>query len=144
MKRNKLSQQVLGAMWIMLLLAGCVAPIATQTIPLATTTQELVGTWKRVELGDAVFYRFEEDGTLGMAYSLNGLDDQPYAVSSIQFEGAKMLLTEVSVFGVPPCGERVGSYEVQLLESGNIQVVVIEDDCGARKGSVPGEFEPVR
>jgi hypothetical protein len=55
-----------------------------------------------------------------------------------------MVTTEVSGSGVASCGESIGSYEIQLLESDNIRIVAIKDQCTHRAGSVAGEYEPVR
>jgi hypothetical protein len=38
-------------------------------------------------------------------------------------------MKEVSVSGVPSCGESIGSDELWLLESGNIRIVLLEDEC---------------
>jgi hypothetical protein len=54
-----------------------------------------------------------------------------------------MVITEVSVSGVPTCRKKIGSYEIRLLESGNIQIVAIKDQCPPRAGDVAGEYEPV-
>jgi len=48
------------------------------------------------------------------------------------------------VSSIPSCGESTGSYEIRLLESGNIRVEVLEDECRHRVGSVAREYEPVR
>ncbi len=55
-----------------------------------------------------------------------------------------MVMTEVSVSGVPSCGKKSGSYEIRLLESGNIRIVAIKDQCAPRAGDLEGEYEPVR
>jgi len=55
-----------------------------------------------------------------------------------------MVMKEVSVSGVPSCGEKIGSYEIRLLESGNILIVILEDQCHHRTGSVAYWYEPVR
>jgi hypothetical protein len=155
MNRQKLSQQVMGAMLTTLLLVGCGAPAATptpvpptaaptQAFTLATSAVEIVGTWQRVKVGDARYRRFDEDGTFRTAYALDKLDSQPYAINPYQFDGTRMVATEISVSGVPSCGEKIGTYEIRLLESGNIRIVVLEDECSHRAGSVAGDYEPVR
>ena len=72
-----------------------------------------------------------------------------YAVLCGHFSSVKLFLPKYVVchvarslagYGVASCGSIVGSYEIQLLESDNIQLVVIEDDCG-RAGDIPGEYE---
>ena len=52
-----------------------------------------------------------------------------------------MAIKEIAASGVAPCSS-VGSYEIQLLEDGNIQISAIDDECG-RVGDIPGEYEPV-
>ena len=151
MSRQKLSQQVLVTLLITLLLAGCggsaVTPtpgppnaIPTQAITLATSTEEILGTW---EFG-RTYIRFDRDGTFRQASSLSKLDSRPFAVSSYQFEGTTMMITEISVAGVPTCGEKTGSYEIQLLESGDIRIDAIQDECAPRAGDIAGEYEPLR
>jgi len=112
----------------------------TQAFPLATSAEEIVGTW----LVGRYYIRFDKDGTFRQADALDKLDSQSYAISSYQFEGTKMVITEVSVSGVPTCGKKIGIYEIQLLESGNIRVVAIKDQCAPRAGDIAGEYKPVR
>jgi hypothetical protein len=88
--------------------------------------------------------QFERDETFRQAHALDKLDSQPYAINSYHFEGTKMVMTEVSVSGVPSCGKKSGSYEIRLLESGNIRIVAIKDQCPPRAGDLDGEYELVR
>jgi hypothetical protein len=113
----------------------------TQAFTLATSAEEILGTWGA---GNYFYIRFDRDGTFRQAHALDKLDSQPYAISSYQFEGTKMVITEVSVSGAPTCGRKIGSYEIQLLESGNIRIVAIKDQCVPRAGDIAGEYEPVR
>lgn len=110
----------------------------TQAFTLATSAEEIVGTW----FAGSYHIRFDKDGTFRQALALDKLDSEPYAISSYKFEGTKMVITEVSVSGVPTCGKKIGSYEIRLLESGNIQIVAIKDQCPPRAGDVAGEYEP--
>jgi hypothetical protein len=112
----------------------------TQAFKLATTAEEVIGTW----FAGNYYIRFNKDGTFRQAHALDKLESQPYAISSYQFEGTKMVITEVSVSGVPTCGKKIGSYEVQLLESGNIRIVAIKDQCAPRAGELAGEYKPAR
>ena len=113
----------------------------TQAYTLVTSADEIPGTWARA----GVFYiRFDSDGTFRQAHALDQLESQPYAILSYQFEGTEMVTVEVSVSGVPSCGKKIGRYEIQLLESGNIQIVAIEDQCPPRAGDTAGVYEPVR
>jgi len=112
----------------------------TQAFTQATSAEEIVGTW----FAGNYFIRFDNDGTFRQAHALDNLESQPYAISSYQFEGTKMVITEISVSGVPSCGKKIGSYEIRLLESGNIRIVAIKDQCPPRAGDVAGEYEPVQ
>lgn len=85
----------------------------TQEFTLVTSVEEIVGTWHAER--KAVYLRFYEDGTLHQSHSLDSLDNEPYAISEVQFEGTQMSLKETAVSGVPPCGHAPGMYEVRLL-----------------------------
>jgi hypothetical protein len=104
----------------------------------------MVGTWQAGTVGGRGYIRFDEDGTFRQAYTLDKLDSQPYAIDSYQFDGTRMVATEISVSGVPSCGEKIGTYEIRLLESGNIWVEVIKDRCTKRAIDLPGEYVLVR
>jgi len=116
-------------------------PTATPTseIKLATSSKDILGAWRR----GSYFIRFDEDGTYRQAHSQEALET-PYAICSYQFEETTMKSVEVSVSGVPSCGLKIGSYEIQLLETGNIRIVTIYDQCAPRAGDTAGEYEPVR
>ncbi|MGD0920043.1 MAG: hypothetical protein ABSB22_26700 [Thermodesulfobacteriota bacterium] len=109
---------------------------------LATSAEEIFGTWVA---GSSHYLRFDQDGTFRGANTLDQLNSLPYSINSYQFNGTKMVITEV--WGAIPantCGEKIASYEIQLLESGNIRIVVIEDQCQRRAANIPGEYKPVR
>ncbi len=127
-----------------------IQPTATDTIgpptytpspafTLATSAQEIIGTWRERSL----YIRFDEDGTFRQAHALDTLDSRPYAISSYHFEGTTLVTTALSVSGVPSCGDVVGSYEIRLLENGNILITTIQDACSPRAGDTAGEKEPV-
>jgi hypothetical protein len=112
---------------------------------LATSAEEIFGTWWHA--GTYHYIRFDKDGTYREATALDKLDSQPYAIGSYQFKGTKMVIiviTEGSFAGIPSCGKEIGSYEIQLLESGNILIVAINDQCWPRASMIPGEYKPVR
>jgi hypothetical protein len=139
---------MMGMAVALLLLMGCGAPAATKppavaptrAFTLATSAEEILGTW----VAGRYYIRFDKDGTFRQAHALDELDSQPYTINSYQLEGTKMVTTEVSVVGVPTCGKKIGSYEIRLLENGNIRIVAIKDGCAPRAGDMAGEYEPVR
>ena len=111
----------------------------TQAIPLVKSADEVIGTWY---VGN-FFIRFDSDGTFRQANSQEALDSQPYAISSYEFDGTQMVITEISVSGVPSCGKKVGNYEIKLLENGSIRIVAIKDQCPPRAGDIGGEYAPL-
>jgi hypothetical protein len=122
-------------------IAASPTSISTEAFTPATSIQDIVGTWQAE--GFRVYLRFEEDGTLRYARALESLDAEPYAIAQIRFGGTQMFMKEVAVSGVPSCGEAEVVYEVQLLSSGNIQIVEIDDPCRPRAGDTALEFSPV-
>jgi ketosteroid isomerase-like protein/predicted small lipoprotein YifL len=122
-----------------------VAPPAapTATFNLADSADDIVGTWRNPGLNSA--FRFNADGTYRYATRLGNLDDEPNVKGTFRFEGTKLLLAEAEVVGVGGCEDVPGipSYEVRLLESGNIQLAAVEDECTRRSGALSLEYEPV-
>jgi len=55
-----------------------------------------------------------------------------------------MVTVEVSVFGVPSCQGRAGTYELRLLEGGTLYIVTIKDGCEPRAKETEGQYEPVK
>lgn len=43
-----------------------------------------------------------------------------------------MLAASISVSGVPPCTGIAGTYQMQLLQNGNLLVRLITDSCSGR------------
>ncbi len=102
-----------------------------------TSAEQVLGGWRS---GD-YYLRFDADGTFRQAHTPEGLASNPYAISSYRFEGNTMLTNGISVRGVPPCGEVTGTYELQLLEGGNLLIRVVRDACRGRAGDTAGEYE---
>jgi hypothetical protein len=111
----------------------------TEAFTLASSTDEIVGTWSNPQI---VTHRFNKDGTVQHSYSPDTID-KPFAIDEFWFEGTKLYLKTTFVSGVPKCAP-TGIYEVRLLESGNIQIKVIEDKCSPRIGDTEGIFKAVR
>ena len=113
----------------------------TEVFTLAGSADEVLGTWSNPSIST---HRFNKNGTLNYSHSPDTIDT-PFAVNEFWFEGKKLFIKEISVSGVTPCGKvAVGSYEVRLLASGNMQLRAIEDKCKLRKESTQGIYEPVR
>jgi hypothetical protein len=147
MNYQKLLQQMIGVTLAMLLLVGCDTPPTTlvseaPAATLATSAEEIVGTWHKT-IG-AGYIRFYEDGAFHQARALDNLDSKPFAICEFRFEGTRMFTKEISVSGVPSCGDAIGIYEVRLLEDDKIQIASIEDKCSPRRSDTATVYEPVR
>lgn len=124
-------------------------PVASPAEPaVAKSAAEIVGTWVthgKLTTGENVYLRFDKDGTVRGGMVMDKLNSEPHITDSYEFKGAEMLVTEVSVAsGVPSCGNIVGHYEIQLLESGSILIGRINEHCLLRAVFLEGEYKPVR
>ena len=118
-------------------------PTPAPTPVLAAKADDIVGTW--VGIGaDALYERFNADGTLQVAKSLKNLADKPDARMTFRFEGTRLILTEVEAIGLPSCDAKTAVYEVQLLPDGNMKFVAIDDKCSPRKRSTAKTHKPVQ
>ena len=117
-------------------------PSATAPEPyiVITDPSAIIGTWK-TSLPD--FVRFYADGTYYEANYVGDLETAPFAIGSYEFSDGFLLIRETEVHGVPSCGGKVGRYELRLLDSGRLQVVVLKDACGPRAGDTIGIYERV-
>jgi hypothetical protein len=115
----------------------------TQVFTLAASLEEIAGTTWRKTVGTS-YIRFYEDGTFHQARALDTLDKSPFAICRFWFEGTQMFYTELSVSGVPSCGDAIGVCEVRLLEDGRFEIVSIEDSCGPRRRDTATMYEAVR
>lgn len=168
MYRKRSRAHVIAAILPPVLLAGCTAltaapptepavavanptvrPSAPTPIPAATPTkvyvvatseEQVIGVWHK----GSNHIRFDADGTSRQAYALDKLENDPIALSSYTFDGNKMVTVEVSVFGVPGCQGRAGTYELRLLEGGTLYIVTIKDGCEPRAKETEGQYEPVK
>ena len=106
---------------------------------LASSVEDIEGTWEGAE-GIAAAYQFNEDGTWSEALSVDRLDD-PYSEGEFWFEEMNFHIMYTSGFEVLRCGEPVGTYEIEIKESGNLSFTVIEDECQVRVDTLQGNDE---
>ncbi len=131
----------------MLLIAGCGTAGEGPPEPGPITSVEaIVGTWQRTS-GSPWHIQFFEDGNMNSSGNPELVEDRPRDTDKFWFEGGQLFLETTSLGA---CDENiVGTYEVHLLENGNIQFVAIEDECAIRASSLFGregltrEYEPV-
>jgi hypothetical protein len=102
---------------------------------IAGTTYEL----QNPDVGPSVFHFFE-DGTWHVASFAEGVVDNPAGILETRFEGTRAFVTNVKGACTGP-SEAI--YEIYLLESGNLNLVLIEDPCNFRAAFFPGEWAPV-
>jgi hypothetical protein len=106
----------------------------TEAFTPVTSAEQIVGVWR----SGGYYLRFDGDGTFRQARGLERLDGAPYAICSYRFDGASMVIKQVKVAGVPSCREKVGTYELRLLDDGSLRIVAIADECAPRAGDVGG------
>jgi hypothetical protein len=106
-------------------------PTSTPVFTLATSPEEIAGTWQKTIGAGCI--RFQADGSFRQARRRDALDDSPFAICEIWFEGTQLFVGECTVSGVPPCGDAIAIYEVRLLDSGELEIVAIKDDCSPRR-----------
>jgi hypothetical protein len=156
MIKTLLNFRILTVVAVTSILVGCSGPqpattVPTSTSPLPTATAPepytvvvdpapVIGSWK---YSSSNFTRFDPDGTYREARSLEALDDKPFAINQYDFEGGFLVVREISVSDVPPCGSKVGIYEVRILDSGQMQMVLIKDGCGHRERDTVGIYERI-
>ena len=140
MKKVTITMMAIG----LFVLAGCGAPGPE----LASSAEDIVGMWHRIDRGSPWYILFLEDGALHESTNPELVEDRPMIKAEFWFEGTQLFI------GMSPgvCDENpTGIYEVHLLANGNLKFVVIEDECRVRatayhgRGDTEGlvEFKPV-
>ncbi len=121
----------------MFLLAGC----AASGPKLASSAEDIVGTWQSTIHSEEV--QLNEDGTWR-----SQSPDGGFATGEFRFEGTRYFDKASPGSECTLIGAQIGIYEVELLESGNLKWILIEDECLTRVNYFAGrlieaEFEPV-
>lgn len=163
MSYQRLLRKMIGVTWVTLLLLGCnipvvtpvseapapiATPVPTVTTPtsgpvVATSIDDIVGTWYGLGSGLLLYHRFNNDGTFRIAYVRGQLEDQPNVTGEFWFEGKQLFMRELEVLNVTKCGSEPVIYEAQLLANGNLELVKVEDECAGRVNATEREHEPV-
>ncbi len=111
-----------------------------------TSFEDIAGTYQLLRPGGQVqmYIQFFEDGTIHYSSTRDLVEENPFAIVETRFEG-----TEVSLKAVKSAcgGEGDATFEIHLLESGNLQFVLIEHKshtCAQRSDILQGaELWPV-
>jgi len=113
-------------------------PTATPTPVLVMSIEGIVGDWF-AKGADAMYHRFNSDGSCLVATTKERLDTQPSVECTCTFEDTQMTMECQEAVGLPPCpGD--GIYEVELLSNGNIYFRRVRDSCGARVNTMRQEY----
>jgi hypothetical protein len=107
-----------------------------------TSFEDIAGTiYERQDSFD-YFVLFFEDGTFQNSSSQDMVLDRPSGVFQTSFEDTKILITTANSFCDQP--DQGGTYEVLVLENGNLMFAVDEDSCGLRSGNfLNSEWVPI-
>jgi len=119
------------------LLAGC----AASGPKLASSAGDIVGSWQSTNTSAEI--QFNEDRTVGLQF-----DSGANYSSEFWFEGTQFFINVSFGNECANLESEHGIYEVELLENGNLQFTVIEDECAERANTMAGglivaEWEPV-
>ncbi len=148
---------------VMVLLAACgdddadtatQSPATTEAVQALqpgpiTSLGDIAGTYQRQGPGPISFIHFFEDETFWHASANRDLvEDQPTNIMEARFEGTTLIVRnskgicadDPDVGGADP---DMATYEIHLLENGNLQVAVIEDTCAPRSAMFQAEWAPV-
>ena len=111
---------------------------------LITDMSGLNGIWQPIP--PAIAWReYRDDGTFRIAGTRDNLEKAPFVTGEYWFEGSVLYFKEVSAEPEWECGgEIIGQYEVQVLESGEMRFVKVEDKCSERAMVLPsGKYKKV-
>ncbi len=155
---------VIGAAAAILSLRGAggsdvVGPSATTAVPAQplqpgpiSSFEDIAGTYFRHGPGEPRYFHFFEDGaSFHTSVNRDLIVDRPERVYETRFEGTKLFLV-MQAGSFCAQADVAGTYEIHVLESGNLQFVAVgEDACPARSGVLLGlgdglpavEYEPV-
>ncbi len=106
-----------------------------------TSFEDIAGTtYEHQGPGFQFFMHFFEDGTWHGSSNRDLLEDRPADIFETRFEGTTVFLKEIQ----GPCDDNPdATYEIHLLENGNLQFVAIEDKCEIRSSFFPAEWAAV-
>ncbi len=132
----------LMAVWL-LLLAACGTGGKVEPGPI-TSFEDIAGTYQLLGPGGQLYIQFFEDGTIHYSSNRDLVGDRPFSIVETRFEGTEVFLKAVKSV----CGfEGDATYEIHLLENGNLQFVLIEHKshtCNQRSIILQGaELGPV-
>ncbi len=138
-----MQRPIAGLMAVGLLLLAACSTAEVEPGPVSSF-DDIAGTYQRLGPGSQMYIQFSEDGTIHYSSNRDLVEETPSAIVETRFEGTKVFLKAVTSV----CGfEGDATYEIHLLESGNLQFVLIEHKshtCSQRSDILQGqELGPV-
>ena len=105
--------------------------------------EDIAGTYQSQGVGPQQYVHFLEGGTIHISTNRDLVVDRPSDVYKTRFEGTQVFITQTGLRCDQP--DQGGTYEIHLLENGNLQFVAIDEDpCGAQRSSfLQSGFLPV-
>jgi hypothetical protein len=104
--------------------------------------EAIAGTYQRQGLGGEWYFQFFEDGTIHVSQNRDFVEDHPQEIIEAAFEGTKVFVTTNSAMCSQP--DQGGTYEIHVLENGNLQFLAFDEDtCGGRSFWKGEQWEPV-
>ena len=106
----------------------------TATQPEAVTSLgDITGTYETTDSDRVGFLRILADA---MHWAPD--EDSPQIELGVMFDGSNALIED------PDCGEGIeGIYVLHVLETGHVEIVLVEDPCRGRADQITGEYRPV-
>ncbi len=140
----------------LLVVAACGTGGEVESGPI-TSFEDIAGTYQLLRPGGQVqmYIQFFEDGTIHYSSNRDLVEERPFAIVETRFEGTEVSLKAVESVcaGLREFKDDEGvfegdaTYEIHLLESGNLQFVLIEHKshtCAQRSDILQGaELWPV-
>jgi hypothetical protein len=123
------------ALVVVVVSLGLVACAGSQSAS-SITVEDLTGLWHE----DGAL-QFNEDGTYRSAYAVPWLETTPMEVGQFRLEGTT--LTFISSNDSQDCRGQSGSYQVELTEQGQLQLVLQDDPCQVRGNYRPGSWDRI-
>ena len=124
----------------LLLLAACGTGEEVEPGPVSSF-EDIAGTYQRQGPGPKSFIHFFEDETFWHGSANRDLVvDNPTEIMEARFEGTNVFVKNSK----GRCDDDPdATYEIRLLENGNLQLVAIEDTCEWRSAMYQPEYAPV-
>jgi len=93
--------------------------------------------------GSVQYVYFLEDGTMNNSTNPDLVVDRPSDVDTTRFDGTQVLITRPGSSRCPQ-PDQGGTYQIHLLENGNLQFLAIDEDpCALRSSFLQRGFAPV-